>query len=131
MDPNQPGMPLRAEVAVGLVQAGRGSDFGRSAGVPSDLDTACVRLTEGRTEQIDLGYVEYLSFSGKQQARHFVNAAGLGFDAEVTVRANAAPRALGGTVPYLSSLFITLLAYKNKQMSPLPTAENGAEKRPA
>lgn len=123
MDPNRPGVPLREEVAAGLVQAGRGSDFGRSAGVPTDVDTACTRLAAGRTEQLDLGYVEYVSFGLKPRARYFANAAGLGFDAEVTVRANAAPRVFGGTIPYLSSLLVTLLAYKNKKMK-LAT-ENG------
>ena len=103
-------------VAVGLVQAGRGSDFGRSVGIPSDVDTACERLLAGRTQRVDLGHVSYTSFSGKPRARYFINAAGMGFDAEVTVRANAAPKALGGTVPYLSSLLTTLIKYRNKRL---------------
>lgn len=108
---------IEGSVAVGLVQAGRGSDFGRSAGIPSDVEAACERLLEGRTQLIDLGHVEYTSFTGARQARFFANAAGLGFDAEVTRRANAAPRALGGTVPYLSSLLATLGTYRNKPVS--------------
>jgi diacylglycerol kinase (ATP) len=106
-----------SHVAVGLVQAGRGSDFGRSVGVPSDIHAACARLLDGRTTQIDLGYVTYMGFDGKQRSRYFANAAGLGFDAEVTVRANAGPRILGGTIPYLNSLVRTLGSYHNKQIS--------------
>ncbi len=119
MNPAGPGNESRerAGIAVGLLQAGRGSDFGRSAGIPSDVEAACERLLEGRTQMIDLGHVTYTSFRGAEQSRFFANAAGLGFDAEVTVRANAAPRALGGTVPYLTSLLTTLGTYRNKPVS--------------
>src|SRR5437762_3710586 len=50
MNPDEVGAPLRGGVAAGLIQAGRGSDFGRSAGIPSDIDAACARLLAGRTE---------------------------------------------------------------------------------
>jgi YegS/Rv2252/BmrU family lipid kinase len=102
--------------AVGLVQAGRGSDFGRSAGVPSDVEEACARLFAGRTAHFDLGHVTYRSFGGETRSRFFANAAGLGFDAEVSLRANAGPRNLGGTIPYLTSLLQTLVTYSNKQV---------------
>ncbi|MFL5735046.1 MAG: diacylglycerol/lipid kinase family protein [Chloroflexia bacterium] len=104
-------------VAVGLVQAGRGSDFGRSAGVPSDLDAACARLVSGRTQVVDLGCVRYHSFRGEGRSRYFANAAGVGFDAEVTVRANSGSRALGGTITYLGSLLVTLGTYRNKRVA--------------
>lgn len=117
-------LPLRDGVAVGLVQAGRGSDFGRSAGIPTDVDTAIERLLEGRTDRIDLGHVQYHSSAGEVRERFFVNAAGMGFDAEVTVRANSAPRVLGGTVPYLSSLFTTLVSYRNKHITITIGGEN-------
>lgn len=104
-------------VAVGLVQAGRGSDFGRSAGIPSDVEASCERILRGQTRLIDLGHVTYTSSRGAEQSRFFANAAGMGFDAAVTVRANAAPRVLGGTVPYLSSLLTTLGTYRNKPVS--------------
>jgi diacylglycerol kinase family enzyme len=80
------------------------------------VGAACSRLLLGRTEVLDLGHVAYRSFRGKAQSRYFANAAGLGFDAEVTVRANAGPRMLGGTVPYLSALFATLATYRNKRV---------------
>jgi len=113
----EPASNPHISVAIGLVQAGRGSDFGRSIGVPSDVQAACDRLLSGRTRLVDLGHVAYTSFSGRPRASYFINAAGMGFDAEVTVRANAAPRVLGGTVPYLSSLLTTLVKYRNKRIT--------------
>jgi diacylglycerol kinase (ATP) len=120
MDPDR--SPLEngggMDVALGLLQAGRGSDFGRSAGVPSDVESACRRILQGRTQHADLGHVTYTTMQGgEERSRFFANAAGLGFDGEVTVRANSAPRVLGGgTVPYLTSLLATLSTYRNKQV---------------
>jgi YegS/Rv2252/BmrU family lipid kinase len=118
MSQNEPGVPFGFgnDVAVGLVQAGRGSDFGRSIGIPTDPQAACERILQGRTVTIDLGFVSYSSFRGEKRARYFANAAGMGFDAEVTVRANSGPKGLGGTIPYLSSLFMTLGTYRNKHV---------------
>ena len=117
-------MPGDSRVAVGLVQAGRGSDFGRSIGIPSDVEAACARLVAGRTAQVDLGYVTYSALNGSRKSRYFANAAGLGFDAEVTVRANAGSRMLGSTIPYLSSLVRTLGSYTNK---PIAVSIDGGE----
>lgn len=117
MGPVEPGAAAGAAKdgpAVGLIQAGRGSDFGRSAGVPSDVNAACARLIAGRTTAFDLGHVSYQSFEGDTRRRFFANSAGLGFDAEVALRANAGSRNLGGTIPYLNSLLRTLVSYSNK-----------------
>jgi diacylglycerol kinase (ATP) len=120
--PEHGGSPVPA---VGLLQAGRGSDFGRSAGIPADVESACRRILEGRTQLADLGHVTYTTMQGGERSRFFANAAGLGFDGEVTVRANSAPRVLGGgTVPYLTSLLATLGTYRNKQVSVRVDAED-------
>ena len=112
--------PLELEtnpVAVGLVGAGRGSDFARSVGIPSDPEAAAMRLLSGRTQVVDIGHIAYQSFAGQRRARWFINAAGMGFDAEVALRANTAPRVLGGTISYLGSLVATLAGYRNKHLS--------------
>ncbi len=118
LDPYEPGTAAgtTGRVAMGLVQAGRGSDFGRSAGIPSDVRAACERLIAGRTQVVDVGHVSFVSFAGKVRSRFFANAAGVGFDAEVALRANAGPRVLGGTIPYLTSLVRTLGRYRNKRV---------------
>lgn len=116
VDPSAAAGSADGGVAVGLIQAGRGSDFGRSAGVPSDIEEACARLVAGRTTNFDLGHITYQSQNGEERHRYFANAAGLGFDAEVAQRANAGSRNLGGTIPYLNSLFRTLISYRNKQI---------------
>jgi diacylglycerol kinase family enzyme len=62
---------------------------------------------------VDLGLVTFYQ-EEEQRQRYFVNVGGGGFDAEVAHRANRAPNFMGGTIPYLTSLVTTLLAYRNK-----------------
>ncbi|HET9494737.1 MAG TPA: diacylglycerol kinase family protein [Chloroflexia bacterium] len=105
------------DTAVGLVMAGRGSDFGRSLGIPFDAEVAASQLLEGRTRRVDLGLANFEVAGGRRLTRYFANAAGLGFDAEVAVRSNAGPRILGGTIPYLTALLTTLGRYRNKHVT--------------
>ena len=103
----------RAQATLGVVITGRGSDFARTIGVPSDYGEACVRLAGERTMTVDLGLVEFQSEEGRR-TRYFVNVGGGGFDGEVAHRANRTPNFMGGTIPYLTSLVTTLFAYRNK-----------------
>jgi diacylglycerol kinase family enzyme len=77
---------------------------------------------------VDLGHLAYSAFGGERRARFFINAAGVGFDAEVALRANRAPRVMGGTIPYLSSLLTTLVRYHNKRVS-LSLDDEGEERQ--
>ncbi|PZS02893.1 MAG: diacylglycerol kinase, partial [Candidatus Chloroheliales bacterium] len=117
--------PPPADLQLGVVQAGRGSDFGRTVGVPSDMREALARLIEGRRRRIDIGRMTYHSAGrdqqrGKELVRYFANVAGVGFDAEVAARADrgrqAIGRVLGGSIPYLTALGLSLLRYRNRRM---------------
>lgn len=103
----------RAGARLGIVTTGRGSDFGRTIGIPSDYEAACERLVQPRTMPLDLGLAEFGSDEGRRQ-RFFANVAGIGFDAEVSRRANRSFRSMGGTIPYLSALIATLFRWRNR-----------------
>ena len=105
----------KAEVVLGVIITGRGSDLARTIGIPSDYREACARLAGERTTTIDLGLVKFYQ-EGEPRQRYFVKVGGGGFDAEVAERANRAPNFMGGTIPYLSSLVTTLIAYRNKHV---------------
>ncbi len=105
----------RAGAEMGLIMAGRGCDFARTVGVPADYQEACARLAQPRRMTIDVGLVHYHEGERAGQ-RYFVNVGGGGFDGEVAARANCVPRFLGGTVPYLTSLVLTLFLYRNKDV---------------
>lgn len=100
----------------GLIPCGTGSDFARSLGIPHRPEEACARLGNPRSAPSDLGMVSYQGVEG-QEHRYFVNAAGLGYDAEVVSRRNGFNRYVRGTLPYLASLVTTLLSYQNKDVT--------------
>lgn len=113
------------EVVLGMIPSGTGTDFVRTLGIPRDCLQACQHLLTAETIAVDLGEVEYApldSTSSHAPAqtglahRYFINVAGLGFDGEASERVNRSSKALGGTLTYLISLFITLISYQNKHV---------------
>ena len=79
-----------ADTLLGIVPLGTGNDFVKSAGLPRDWRSACLRLAAGCTpRRIDAGRVN---------GRWFINGVGFGFDAaiaEATQRHKWLPGALG------------------------------------
>lgn len=73
----------RSDVALGLLPAGTGNDFGKSLGIrfPRVQDTIRA-IAEGRTRTIDVGRVD---------GRYFLNVVGVGFDIAVIDDAATTP----------------------------------------
>lgn len=86
---------------IGLIPAGRGNDFARTAGISSFPLTAVKQLLEGEARPVDLPFVN---------GRPFLNVAGIGFDAHVAQRAYGARGR--GALPYLSAAMHTLRRYR-------------------
>lgn len=105
------------EITLGILPLGVGTDFVRTLGIPRDYKDACRCLMTGRKCTIDLGQMTCIH-EGREVNRYFINAAGLGFDAEVANLTNrlSKVKALGGTIPYVISLLITLIHYQNKDV---------------
>jgi len=61
------------EIRVGLIPLGTGNDFGRSIGVPPDVDTAIDLIRAGNTRAVDLVRVT------SDEVRYFVNVSAGGF----------------------------------------------------
>jgi YegS/Rv2252/BmrU family lipid kinase len=106
---------IAPEVRLGVIPGGTGADFRRTMGIPLDYSHACECVLKGETRLIDLGEIECTGPEGKH-CRYFANVAGLGFDGEVAERVNRISKAPGGTIPYLTGLFITLVGYQNKNI---------------
>jgi diacylglycerol kinase (ATP) len=95
---------VHSDTAVGLIPAGTGNDFRRDYGLPRRPEEALAVALGRETQRVDVGQ----AWGG----RHFLNAAGIGFDAEVAVKASTYPSGLGGTLPYLMGAITTLLQYR-------------------
>ncbi len=101
-----------SDTALGVLPAGRGSDFARGTGSGDGLELTLERLVGGRRRRIDVGRADFDDGS----TRAFVNVAGLGFDAVVAQRA-ARSRLPGPTLAYLTALGTTLARYRNIDVS--------------
>lgn len=77
---------------LGLVPVGSGDDFAFSLGLRrGEIVPALERIVAGRTRLVDLGFVD---------GEPFVNAVGVGFDAEVAHRVMTSPKLLKGPAAY-------------------------------
>ena len=103
------------DVRLGLIPGGTGSDFGRGIGLPRDPLDAALHLLKAEPHWFDMGQINCKRGEGTN-TRYFINVAGLGFDGEVCDRVNRSSKALGGTIPYVSSLVATLFSYRNKHV---------------
>ncbi len=103
------------DVRLGIIPGGTGSDFGRGIGLPRDSLQAALRLLKASPCWFDVGQAT-CRLADRTNTRYFINVAGVGFDGEVCDRVNRSSKAMGGTIPYVSSLVITLFTYQNKQV---------------
>lgn len=94
----------RTDTALGVIPAGTGNDFVRDYGLPKRPEEALAVALGPQLQRIDLGQTE--------SGRYFLNAAGMGFDAQVAAKAITYPKGLGGHLPYLLGIFHTLVRYK-------------------
>jgi YegS/Rv2252/BmrU family lipid kinase len=94
-------LPLLAVIPVGSC-----NDLPRNVGVPSDVIQACRVAKEGRARPIDVIRVE-MSDDRSTQQTYFANAAGFGFDAQVTTEAQRSKH-LRGMLLYLVATVRTL-----------------------
>ncbi len=90
---------------LGVIPVGTGNDFSKSLGIDCSIEKI---LLSNKTRNID---VALLKSRGKK--KYFVNMSGIGFDSYVTK--NIILRNLGGTIPYLTTVLISLFRYSPKK----------------
>jgi diacylglycerol kinase (ATP) len=93
--------------ALGVLPVGRGNDFAFGAGIPLDLENACLALSHDKRCSIDIGWVEG---EAVPEGRFFGNGLGLGFDAVANIEASKMKR-LGGVLSYLLAIWNTIWIY--------------------
>jgi len=94
----------RKDLALGILPAGTGNDFGRSLGMDArDPREAVEILARGAVRDVDVGIVSTPSASEhaprRVEPRHFINVVGFGFDIAV-IDAAAGARFLRGELLY-------------------------------
>lgn len=89
-------------VAMGIIPGGRGNDFARVIGIPSDVEEAAGLIAAGATTQVDVGEVN---------GARFLCIASCGFDSEANRIANETRRFKGPLV-YAYAALRALAAWK-------------------
>jgi YegS/Rv2252/BmrU family lipid kinase len=93
------------EVTLGVMPIGTGNDWARTHRIPKDYAGVAALMASGASRLQDVGVAAF----GDGSVRHFVNVAGLGFDAHVV---EALPDRTLGPMAYLVGLAKGLLAYR-------------------
>ncbi len=88
------GAIIGTPVVIGIVPCGSGDGLARSLGIDGPTDLSFERALTAHPGAVDVGYLG---------ARHFLNIAGIGFDAAVAAAFNA--RAKRGLTDYVWNLF--------------------------
>lgn len=96
-----------------LVPLGTGNDFARDQSLSRDAHTIISSALQPAIKEIDLGWLSYQG-QGEIGERYFLNAATIGFSAEVTRFFQTLPRVLPGTAQYLFSLLVSLVRWRNR-----------------
>ncbi|MGE5576133.1 MAG: diacylglycerol/lipid kinase family protein [Syntrophothermus sp.] len=103
------------ETAMGIIPVGTGNDLARSLYIPMTYEDACRRIAEGQTVFMDLGRMTYHA-GGQERSSYFINVASTGFSSEVANRTNLMPKLMRGTLTYMISVFVTLVAFRNQRV---------------
>jgi YegS/Rv2252/BmrU family lipid kinase len=105
-----------ADVELGILPVGTGSDFARALGAPRDPLKAAIHLMRSaRPQPLDIGRIDCVR-GGASVTRYFANIAGLGFDGEVADRVNRSGKS-SGALAYQTTLLRSLAAYQNKHVA--------------
>jgi diacylglycerol kinase (ATP) len=104
-----------SEVPLGMIPCGRGNDFAKGLGIPTQARAAAEVLRAGHTRRVDLGRVGSTVYGC---------IAGAGFDSVVTRYANERVRRLRGSWTYAWSI---LRCFENYRPEPLEIVSDTQE----
>jgi YegS/Rv2252/BmrU family lipid kinase len=98
---------VRGRVPLGVLPAGRGNDFARELGIPSDIPGASRVLAQGVERRLDLG---------EANGRPFICIASTGFDSEANKIANEV-RFVKGNLVYAYAAIRALVSWRPARFS--------------
>jgi len=101
------------EITLAMIPVGTGNDWCRMFGIPGDYKLAIQLIVKHKVFIQDTGSIKYISSSGTEITRFFINMAGMGFDALVAQKTNK-QKDMGKSNPlsYVVNIFSSLFYYK-------------------
>jgi YegS/Rv2252/BmrU family lipid kinase len=100
------------DIVIAMIAVGTGNDWGKMYGIPHSYEEAIKVIRNRKVRAQDIGIVEYVN-GIREEKRHFLNIAGMGFDALVVQRTNRQKEVgKNGKAIYLINLLRSLISYK-------------------
>lgn len=106
------------DIVLAMIPVGTGNDWCRTFNIPNDYKKAIRVIARRNLFTQDIGSVKYISSSGNEKVRYFINMAGMGFDALVAKKTNKQKEA-GKSNPfsYAINIFSSLFNYKSTKVT--------------
>lgn len=108
---------IRERSTLGIISTGTGGDFVRTAGIPKNISEAVLKIAQGKTFLMDVALSKFIDDNGQKISRYFCNTVDIGLGGDTAARVNTSSKALGGFLSFLHSVIVTLILYKNKEVS--------------
>ena len=102
-----------SKVTFALVPAGTGGDLKKTIGMPDEPRAIATFLARAVAKPVDIGVIDYVSHSGKNESRVFGNIASFGMSGLVDQVVNDGPKWLGGKVSFFLAAARVNAVYKN------------------
>ncbi len=112
----EPGSRAALLPALGIVGTGTGGDFGRSLGIPHDLDAYLAALAGGGERVVDVGWTRFQDLEGRPVERYWLNVLSAGIGGLVDRYTAAAPAALGGRLAYAQATLRAIVMCKRVRL---------------
>jgi len=104
------------EILIGQIPIGTGNDWCKTWGIPKGIKESIALLRNPKSTLQDVAKITFQN-AGVEDSKWFLNIAGCGFDAEVTLAANQKKaKGQSGFFTYIFQLIKTLKQYKEPRM---------------
>jgi len=107
------GADLAHYVEIGLLPCGTGADFGRSLGVPGDLDAAIRCLAAGHVRAVDALRVMHRDLRGGTRTAYGLNAVSFGLSGLVVARIERNRAKYAGRLAFPMAVLAAALRYRS------------------
>lgn len=108
---------INKDAVFAVIPGGTGGDLARILGVRGVSLEECVNTLKGRDAlRSDAGRVRFMSHSGKEDTRYFINIADAGIGGEVVAIVNRTTKFFGGKASFFIGSLRGSLSYRNRQM---------------
>lgn len=112
------------EITLAMIPVGTGNDWCRMFNIPNDYKGAIKLIVKPKIFVQDTGTIKYISSTGSEITRYFINMAGMGFDALVAKKTNKQKdQGKSNPMSYVVNILSSLFLYTNTKVNILLDGE--------